>query len=128
MPYVDSLFLEIVHIAHVCEESFLKYASYGLGIVYIFQIFLTIGGNTKFIPLTGVTLPLISYGGSSVLTTMLMFALLQGFYIYRYAILTEGELPAAPRIQMNVIAGVFSALFVAISVYLYILHIMIVRR
>ena len=49
---------------------------------------------------------------------MLMFALLQGFYIYRYAILTEGELPAAPRIQMNVIAGVFSALFVAISVYL----------
>ena len=113
-----SLFLEIVHIAHACEESFLKYASYGLGIVYIFQIFLTIGGNTKFIPLTGVTLPLISYGGSSVLTTMLMFALLQGFYIYRYAILTEGELPAAPRIQMNVIAGVFSALFVAISVYL----------
>ena len=86
-----SLFLEIVHIAHVCEEPFLKYASYGLGIVYIFQIFLTIGGNTKFIPLTGVTLPLISYGGSSVLTTMLMFALLQGFYIYRYAYLDRGR-------------------------------------
>lgn len=113
-----NLFLEIVHIAHKCEESFLKYASYGLGIIYIFQIFLTIGGNTKFIPLTGVTLPLISYGGSSVLATMLMLALLQGFYIHQNAVLTEFELPIPPRIQMNVIAGVFSALFVAISVYL----------
>lgn len=113
-----NLFLEIVHIAHACEESFLKYASYGLGIIYIFQIFLTIGGNTKFIPLTGVTLPLISYGGSSVLATMLMFALLQGFYIYRYAVLTEYELPPEPRIQMNVIAGVFAAFFIGISVYM----------
>lgn len=113
-----NLFLEIVHIAHACEESFLKFASYGLGIVYIFQIFLTIGGNTKFIPLTGVTLPLISYGGSSVLATMIMFALLQGFYIYKNAMLTEYELPPEPRLQMNVIAGVFSAFFVAIAIYL----------
>ena len=41
-------------------------------------MFLTIGGGSKFIPLTGVTLPLVSYGGSSVLTTLIMFAIIEG--------------------------------------------------
>ena len=49
--------------------------------MYIFQIFLTIGGGIKLIPLTGVTLPFISYGGSSVMTTMIMFFIVQGIYI-----------------------------------------------
>ena len=55
--------------------------AFGLGITYIFQIFLTIGGGTKFIPLTGVTLPLVSYGGSSVLTTLILFSVTEGLYI-----------------------------------------------
>ena len=76
-----NLFLEIVRVAHSCQEPFVKYASYGLGILYVSQLFLTIGGNTKFIPLTGVTLPLISYGGSSVLASVIMFSVVQGFYM-----------------------------------------------
>lgn len=77
-----SLFLELVRISHSCDDLFVKYSVYGLGIVYIVQLFLTIGGNSKFIPLTGVTLPLISYGGSSVLATMIMFSIVQGFQIF----------------------------------------------
>ena len=50
---------------------------------YAFQVFLTIGGATKFIPMTGVTLPLVSYGGSSVASTVLMLAIIQGLYILR---------------------------------------------
>jgi hypothetical protein len=42
-----------------------------------------IGGVTKFIPSTGVTLPLVSYGGSSVFSTLIMFAIIQGLYILR---------------------------------------------
>ena len=60
------------------NDRFYRLIAFGLGITYIFQVFLTIGGGSKFIPLTGVTLPLISYGGSSVLTTLVMFAIVEG--------------------------------------------------
>lgn len=53
----------------------------GLGSTYAAQIFLTIGGGIKLIPMTGVTLPLVSYGGSSLLSTMIMFAIVQGLYM-----------------------------------------------
>ena len=49
--------------------------------MYVFQIFLTVGGGINLIPLTGVTLPFISYGGSSCMTTMIMFFIIQGIYI-----------------------------------------------
>lgn len=45
------------------------------------QVFLHIGGVTAMIPSTGITLPLISYGGSSVLTTMLIVGIIQGLNI-----------------------------------------------
>ena len=65
------------------KDKFYQLIAFGLGVTYIFQVFLTIGGGTKFIPMTGVTLPLISYGGSSVLTTLVMFFIIEGLYIIR---------------------------------------------
>lgn len=78
-----SCFIMFMNIAMQIKDPFFMLAALGLGIVYGFQVFMTIGGVTKFIPLTGVTLPLVSYGGSSVLSTLIMFAVIQGFYIYR---------------------------------------------
>ena len=74
-------FLEILKIASRIKDRFYQLIVYGIGIMYIFQIFLTIGGGIKLIPLTGVTLPFISYGGSSIMTTMIMFFIIQGIYI-----------------------------------------------
>ena len=65
------------------SNKFYKLIALGLGTEYAFQVFLTIGGATKFIPMTGVTLPLVSYGGSSLLSTILMLAIIQGLYILR---------------------------------------------
>ena len=65
------------------KDRFYQLIAFGLGITYIFQVFLTIGGGTKFIPMTGITLPFISYGGSSILTTLIMFFVIEGIYIIR---------------------------------------------
>ena len=73
----------IMNISIQLKDRFYQLTAFGLGITYIFQIFLTIGGGTKFIPLTGVTLPLISYGGSSILTTLILFAITEGLYMIR---------------------------------------------
>ena len=78
-----SFFLMVVNIALRIKNPFYKLIALGLGTEYAFQVFLTIGGATKFIPLTGVTLPLVSYGGSSVMCTILMIAIIQGLYILR---------------------------------------------
>ena len=76
-----SCFLMFMQIAMSMKDDFCRLTTAGLGVTYIFQIFLTIGGGIKFIPLTGVTLPFISYGGSSVLSTILMFSVVQGLYL-----------------------------------------------
>ena len=78
-----NFFLMIVNIALKIKKPFYKLIALGLGTEYAFQVFLTIGGATKFIPMTGVTLPLVSYGGSSVASTVLMLAIIQGLYILR---------------------------------------------
>ncbi len=79
-----SCFLMFLNIAMQMKDRFYKYVALGLGTIYGFQVFLSIGGNIKFIPSTGVTLPLVSYGGSSLLSTLMIFAIIQGLYILRH--------------------------------------------
>ena len=76
-----SCFIGIMRIASKSRDMFYKLIAVGFGVLYIFQCFLTIGGVTKFIPLTGVTLPFVSYGGSSILCSLIMFAMVQSVFI-----------------------------------------------
>ena len=78
-----SVFLLIVTLAVEIHKPFYKLIALGLGTEYAFQVFLTVGGVTKFIPMTGITLPLVSYGGSSVMSTIIMLAIVQGLYMLR---------------------------------------------
>ncbi len=82
-----SCFLLFMNIAMQMRDQFYKLVALGLGIIYGFQVILTIGGAIKFIPSTGVTLPLISYGGSSLLSSIIIFAIIQGLYLKQ----SEGE-------------------------------------
>lgn len=73
-----SCFIGFVTISMHVRNRFYKTMAFGFAICYIFQSLLSIGGVTKFIPSTGVTIPLVSYGGSSVLSSLAMFAIMQG--------------------------------------------------
>ncbi|MCH5268265.1 MAG: FtsW/RodA/SpoVE family cell cycle protein [Lachnospiraceae bacterium] len=79
-----SCFVLFVNIALKMKRRFYKLTALGLAVEYIFQVFLTIGGVTKFIPSTGVTLPLVSYGGSSVISTIVLFCIIQGMYVLNF--------------------------------------------
>lgn len=74
-------FLTFMKNAMKVQDSFYRLVAVGLGVMYIFQVFLTVGGGIKFIPLTGVTLPFVSYGGSSVLVSIIVFSILQGIIL-----------------------------------------------
>lgn len=74
-------FLTFMKTAMVIRDSYYRLVAVGFGVMYIFQVFLTVGGGIKFIPLTGVTLPLVSYGGSSVLVSIVIFAIVQGIIL-----------------------------------------------
>ncbi len=78
-----AVFIMFVNIAMKLSSRFYRLAALGIGTTYATQVFLTIGGGTKLIPMTGVTLPLVSYGGSSLLSTIVMFAIVQGLYMLR---------------------------------------------
>lgn len=75
------IFIISIRIALNCKDEFYKLVTAALACTYGFQIFLTVGGAIKLIPSTGVTYPLLSYGGSSLLSTIAIFMILQGVYI-----------------------------------------------
>ena len=113
-----STFLMIVNVAMQMKDRFYKLVAIGLAALYAAQVFLTIGGAIKFIPSTGVTLPLVSYGGSSLLATLIMFGIVQGLYMRKAA--SQTKLTEDGKIinkEYTTVFYIFGAIFVAMIGY-----------
>ena len=78
----------IIKFALLENEKFIKISLSGLGTLLIFQTFIHIGVNTSLLPTTGMTLPFLSYGGSSMIGSAILAGIILNFTKRRY--LNEG--------------------------------------
>jgi cell division protein FtsW len=80
---VISLFLTIafaaLRVARRTEDPFVRYASFGLVVWLVGQMIINIGMVLSLLPVIGIPLPLVSYGGSSLVPTLVALGLLVGF-------------------------------------------------
>lgn len=122
-----NLFLEIITVLSESRDPFNRRLLGGFGIMYIFQCFLNIGGTLNCIPSTGVTLPFVSYGGSSVISSMIMIAIVQGIAAKNHVInarieeknaLAEKEKDPAVRSPRMVLGSLLLVLILAVF-YIY---------
>lgn len=121
-----SCFIIIMNVAMQMKDKFYKLVGVGLAVLYATQVILTIGGAIKFIPSTGVTLPLVSYGGSSMLSTLIVFGIVQGLYM-RMAVSWSSEKKDAKKKdtkkqeinqEYNIVTYIFMAIFGAMILYM----------
>ena len=73
-----------LNVARRAKERFGALLAMGLVSVLAWQVTINLGGVLGLMPVTGVTLPLMSYGGSSVLTVMICVGLLLNISMRRY--------------------------------------------
>ncbi|MBN2044043.1 MAG: FtsW/RodA/SpoVE family cell cycle protein [Anaerolineales bacterium] len=92
-------------------DKHMRYIAVGISIYLGAQSILIIGGNIRLMPLTGVTLPFLSYGGSSLLTSM--FALFLLIAIQNAPIGEQTIYPATPIINL---AAILTAGFVSLAI------------
>ena len=72
-----------IRIAGQTRDRLGKLLAVGIIAMWFSQIFINIGMNIRIMPVTGVPLPLLSYGGSSVICSVIAAGILQNIYIYR---------------------------------------------
>jgi rod shape determining protein RodA len=83
-----------LRILTMAKDLFGSLVAAGVAAMLMFQVFVNVGMTIGIMPITGVTLPLMSYGGSSVITTLLAVGLLQSIYVQaRASAALKGRVP-----------------------------------
>jgi rod shape determining protein RodA len=83
-----------LRILAMSKDLFGSLLAAGVAAMLMFQVFVNVGMTIGIMPITGVTLPLMSYGGSSVITTLLAVGLLQSIYVRaRASAALKGRVP-----------------------------------
>jgi rod shape determining protein RodA len=76
--------LGALHVAYTARDRFGAFAAVGVAAMLFWQVFENIGMVTGLLPITGITLPLMSYGGSSMVSVMLGIGLLVNIGMRRH--------------------------------------------
>jgi len=69
-----------LRIVTIARNAFSAIAAGAIVVAFLFQVFVNVGMTIGIMPITGIPLPLMSYGGSSILSTMIAVGLLQSIY------------------------------------------------
>jgi rod shape determining protein RodA len=72
-----------IRIAGQARDRLGKLMAVGVVALWFSHVFINIGMNIRIVPVTGIPLPLLSYGGSSVIGSLIAIGMLQNVYIYR---------------------------------------------
>lgn len=75
------LVYRVLNVARISKDLFGFYFATSWGLILLFQIFVNIGMNLGIMPVTGIPLPFVSYGGSSILTNMAAIGILESIYL-----------------------------------------------
>lgn len=75
------LVLRALHVAQISKDSFGRYVAIGIAALITVQVVVNIGMNIRLMPVTGIPLPLVSYGGTSMFITMIALGILQSIAI-----------------------------------------------
>ncbi len=87
------LIVRIIWIAKNARKTYSGYICIGISAVLIAQFIENVGMNLAMLPLVGITLPFLSYGGSSILSLYLMMGIVQSIYVHKQKYFFERELP-----------------------------------
>ncbi len=77
------LLLRIWRVAHLAEDEFGRLICVGVFSMFLFQAFQAVGMNMGMMPVTGIPLPLISFGGSSMITSLMALGLVENVHAHR---------------------------------------------
>lgn len=75
-----ALLICLIHIAYRVKDAFGSLVCIGTFVIFFFQFLINVGMNLGMTPVTGVTLPLVSYGGSSIISSFILLGLVQSFW------------------------------------------------
>lgn len=84
-----ALLLRIIHVSATAGDAFGRLLAGGVAAMILVQVVINIGMNVGILPVTGLPLPLISYGGSSLIATLIGLGLVESVALYSHS--TDGE-------------------------------------
>lgn len=87
------LIARMIWIAKNARKTYSGYICIGIAAVLIAQFVENVGMNLAMLPVVGITLPFLSYGGSSVLSLYLMIGIIESIYVHKQKYFFERELP-----------------------------------